>query len=64
VLKVNKQTKKYLTNGSRRWKITLAAIEDVRFTGFTFQEESLTSIINQLFENITLVKGPSENKKK
>jgi hypothetical protein len=64
VLKGNKQIKKYFTNGSRRWRITLAAIEDVRLSDFTFHEEYLTSIVNQLFENITLAKGPSEIKKK
>lgn len=63
-LRVNKQVKKYLSYGSRRWKITLTSIEDVRFTGFTFQEDNLTSIMNQLFENIILVKGSSEDKKK
>lgn len=50
--------------GPRRWEITLAAIEDVRFTGFTFHEDNLTSIMNQLFESITLAEEAAEDKKK
>jgi hypothetical protein len=57
LLKGNKQLKKYFVKGPRRWRVVLGAIEDVRMSDFTFHEEYMTSIVNQLFENITVAKG-------
>jgi hypothetical protein len=64
VLTANKQVKKFTMRGQRKWEITLVAIDDVRFTGFTFHEDNLASIMNQLLESITLAQEVIEDRKK
>jgi hypothetical protein len=63
-LKDRKEFNQFLSRQSRKWKITLSAIEEARFTDFNFHEDYLTSIFDQLFENITLIKKASGSKKK
>jgi hypothetical protein len=38
-----------LVDEANKWKITLTAIEDVRFTDFTFHDYNLKPAIDQLF---------------
>lgn len=46
-----------LWDRAKKWKVTLTAIEDVRFLDFSFHEELLTSIVKQLFEAFMIPKA-------
>jgi hypothetical protein len=49
-----------LMDGANKWKITLTAIEDVRFTDFTFNDYNLKPAVDQLFQYITVAKTKND----